>query len=107
MQDKGIIRNRLKVKAAVKNAKVFLDIQKEFGTFDEYIWGFTKGKPIINRFMSKKSIPTTSELSDRISADLKGRGMSFVGSTIIYAHLQATGLVMDHTMDCFRYKELS
>lgn len=104
LQDTGIIRNRLKVRAAVKNARVFLDIQKEFGSFDAFIWQFVDGKPIENHPKSLKDIPTTSELSDTVSKDLKKRGMSFVGCTIIYAHLQATGIINDHVQSCFLAK---
>ena len=101
--DSGIVRNKLKVFAARKNAQVFLAIQKEFGTFDKYVWGFVGGKPIVNRHKNSKTIPATSPESDVLSKDLKKRGMTFVGSTIIYAHMQATGLVNDHLVDCFRY----
>ena len=107
LQDPGIIRNKLKVRAAVKNAQVFLDIQKEFGIFSKYIWGFAGNNPIINNWGVLSDVPSTSDISDEISKDLKIRGMSFVGSTIIYAHLQATGLVNDHTVGCFRHSQLS
>lgn len=100
--DPGIIRNKLKVRAAVKNAQVFLEIQKEFGAFSKYIWSFVAGKPIQNDWRDKDLVPATSKESDALSKDLKRRGMSFVGSTIMYAHMQATGLVNDHTADCFR-----
>lgn len=103
MKDDGIIRNRLKIFAARKNARAFLDIQKEFGSFDTYVWGFVGGKPIVNT-RKGGDIPATSKESDALSKDLKKRGMSFVGSTIIYAHMQATGLVNDHLVECFRYK---
>ena len=106
LNNKGIIRNKLKVNAAITNAQAFLKVQKEFGSFSNYIWGFTDGKPIINHFKSPEEIPATTPLSDAISKDLKKRGFKFVGSTIIYAHMQATGMVMDHIKDCFRYKEL-
>lgn len=102
LSDSGIIRNKLKIRAAIKNAQVFLDMQKEFGSFDKYIWGFVGGKPINNKHKNLKSINATSELSDTVSKDLKKRGMSFVGSTIIYAHLQATGIVNDHVENCFK-----
>lgn len=105
--DEGIVRNRLKIKSAVQNAKVFLKIQEEFGSFDKYIWRFVNDKPIINTWKSMSEMPATSPESDALSKDLKKRGMNFVGSTIIYAHLQATGLIMDHTTDCFRYSELA
>ena len=98
-----IIRNRLKIFAARKNAIAFLAIQKEFGSFDNYVWRFVGGKPIINRPETLKDIPVTSPESDALSKDLKKRGMGFVGSTIIYAHMQATGLVNDHVADCFKY----
>jgi DNA-3-methyladenine glycosylase I len=103
--DPGIVRNRLKVYAAVNNAKRFLEVQKKFGSFDEYIWSFVNGKPIVNRWKSLKQIPATSKESDALSKDLIKRGFKFVGSTVIYAHMQACGLVNDHLVDCFRYKE--
>lgn len=106
LQDKGIVRNKLKIASAIRNAKVFIEIQKEFGSFDKYIWGFVKGKPINNNRKSMKSIPATTELSDIISKDLKARGMNFVGSTIIYAVAQAIGLVNDHEPSCFRCNKL-
>ena len=101
--DKGIVRNRLKIKSAIQNAKAFLAIQKEFGSFDKYLWGFVKGKPIKNSPRTLKDIPPRIELSDAISLDLKKRGMNFVGSTIIYAYLQAVGVVDDHLIGCFRH----
>ncbi len=101
LQDEGIVRNKLKVNSAVKNAKVFIEIQKEFGSFSEYIWGFVNGKPIKNNFKDIAEIPAKTELSNTISKDLKKRGMSFVGSTIIYAFMQAIGMVNDHQTDCF------
>ncbi len=103
LKDDSIIRNRLKIFAARKNARAFLEIQKEFGSFDQYVWNFVGGKPVINRRRKPSDIPATSAISDALSKDLKKRGMSFVGSTIIYAHMQATGLVNDHLVDCFRY----
>lgn len=106
LQNEGIVRNKLKIASAIKNANVFIDIQKEFGSFDSYIWGFVDGKPIHNKRKSLKDIPATTELSDTISKDLKKRGMNFVGSTIIYAILQTIGIVNDHEVQCFRYKEL-
>lgn len=105
--DKQIIRNRQKILSSIRNAKVFLEIQKEFGSFDKYIWGFVKGKPVKHSIKSDKDYQATSELSDTISADLKKRGMSFVGSTIIYAHLQATGIINDHMINCFRRTHVS
>ena len=101
-----IVRNRLKVESAVTNARAFLDVQEEFESFDEYIWRFVDGKPIVNRFKSMKDIPAKTKLSDTISKDLKKRGFRFVGSTIVYAHMQATGMVNDHVMACFRYAQL-
>jgi len=106
LKDAGIIRNRLKIAAAVTNAKAFIETRKEFGTFDKYIWSFTDGKPIQNKFESLKKIPAKTKLSDKISDDLKKRGFKFVGSTIVYAHMQATGMVNDHAVDCFRHKEV-
>jgi DNA-3-methyladenine glycosylase I len=107
LKDEGIIRNKLKIESAVTNAKAFLQVRKEFGTFDKYIWGFTNGKQIHNKFKTSKHIPAKTELSDTISKDLINRGFKFVGSTIVYAHIQATGMVNDHIVECFRYKEIS
>lgn len=106
LNDPGIIRNRLKVAAAITNAQAFLEIQKEFDSFAAYLWGFVDGQPVVNRHTSWRQIPPRSDLSDRIAKDLKKRGMKFVGSTIIYAFLQAVGVVNDHEMECFRYREL-
>lgn len=106
MQDTGIIRNRLKILATVTNAQAFMKVQEEFGTFSNYIWGFTGGKPITNNLDYYKNAPATTELSDIISKDLKKRGFKFVGSTVVYAHMQATGMVNDHQTDCFRYREV-
>jgi DNA-3-methyladenine glycosylase I len=103
LSDAGIIRNRLKIEAAIENARRFLEVQKEFGSFDCYIWRFINSKPIRNCFRSLSEIPATSAESDRISKDMKHRGFKFVGSTIIYAHMQATGMVNDHLTSCFRY----
>lgn len=103
----GIIRNRLKVYAVRKNAIAFLAVQKEFGSFDNYIWNFVDHKPIINKYKKVSDVPAKTELSDQISKDLKKRGFSFIGSTICYAFMQAIGMVNDHTTDCFRYKPLS
>jgi DNA-3-methyladenine glycosylase I len=103
LQNPGIIRNRLKIKSAIKNAKIFIDIQKEFGSFNEYIWKFVNNNPIKNNFEKLKDIPAKTTLSDIISKDLKKRGMSFVGSTIIYAYMQAIGIVDDHTVNCFKH----
>ncbi|MGD8980796.1 MAG: DNA-3-methyladenine glycosylase I [Desulfobacterales bacterium] len=106
LQDSGIIRNKLKIESAVTNAKAFIDVRKEFGTFNTYIWKFTGSKPIHNEFEALKDIPAKTKLSDLISKDLKKRGFKFVGSTIVYAHMQATGMVNDHIKSCFRYKEI-
>jgi DNA-3-methyladenine glycosylase I len=105
--DPGIIRNRQKIEAAVRNARAFLSVQKEFGTFDAYAWRFVGGQPKVNRWRVIKQIPATSPESDALSKDLKQRGFSFVGSTIIYAHIQAVGMVNDHLVDCFRYREVA
>jgi DNA-3-methyladenine glycosylase I len=106
LKDAGIIRNRLKIEAAINNAQRFSEVQNEFGSFDAYIWGFVDGQPIKNGFTSLQDIPARTPLSDAISKDLKQRGFKFVGSTIVYAHMQATGMVNDHTVDCFRYNEV-
>ena len=105
--DPGIIRNRAKVEATVRNAKAFLAVQEEFGSFDAYVWGFVGGRPIVNRWRRIGQLPATSAESDALSKDLKRRGFGFVGPTIVYAHLQATGLVNDHLVGCFRYAELT
>jgi len=104
LENPAIVRNRLKVESAVTNARAFIAVQEEFGSFSEYIWGFVGGQPIQNRFLKDSDIPATSPESDVLSKDLKKRGFRFVGSTIIYAHMQATGLVNDHVTGCFRYK---
>lgn len=106
LQNKNIIRNKLKVRSAVTNAQKFLDVQQEFGSFDTYVWGFVGGEPKINHWESGDQVPATSKESEALSKDLKKRGFKFVGGTIMYAYLQACGLVMDHTVSCFRYKEL-
>ena len=106
LSDAGIIRNRQKLEAAIVNAQKFLIVQKEFGSFDRYIWAFVGGKPIQNRFKTDAEIPAASRESDQLSKDMKQRGFKFVGSTILYAHMQATGLVNDHLMSCFRYRSL-
>lgn len=105
LQDEGIIRNRLKITSAIRNAKAFLKIQSEFGSFDKYIWSFVDEKPINNKLKTSSEIVATSLVSDIISKDLKKRGFNFVGSTIIYAFMQATGMVNDHLTSCFRYKQ--
>jgi DNA-3-methyladenine glycosylase I len=102
LQDKGIIRNKLKIYSAVTNAQAFIKIQKEFGSFSTYIWRFVDGKPITNKRNSTKDVPATTPLSDMISKDLKKRGLKFVGSTVIYAHMQATGIVNDHVENCWK-----
>jgi DNA-3-methyladenine glycosylase I len=104
LQDPGIVRNKLKVAAAVNNAKRFLEVQKEFRTFDNYIWRFVGGKPIVNKWKKLGEIKATTKESDELSKDLIKRGFKFVGSTVIYAHMQACGLVNDHLADCWRYK---
>ncbi len=104
LTDPSIVRNRLKVESTVTNAKAFLEVQKEFGSFSDYIWDFVGGKPIQNKFRKDADVPATSSKSDALSKDLKKRGFRFVGSTIIYAHMQATGMVNDHVKACFRYK---
>lgn len=106
LKNEGIIRNKLKIRGTIKNAKAFMDIQKEYGSFSAYLWDFVNHKPIVNRFSSYKEMPATSELSDRVSKDLKKRGFTFVGSTICYAFLQAVGVVNDHTLKCPRRKEI-
>jgi len=106
LADRGIIRNRLKIESAISNAWAFLDIQEEFGSFDSYIWKFVGGKPIVNRFRALRELPARTALSDRISAALLDRGFSFIGPTIVYAHMQATGMVNDHVVGCFRHREL-
>ncbi len=106
LQDVGIIRNKLKVRASISNAKIFLEIQKEFGTFEKYIWQFTDGKTIKNKWKSMDEIPVSTSESDAMSKDLKKRGFKFVGTTICYAFMQAAGMVNDHIVSCFRYGEL-
>ncbi len=106
LQNPGIIRNKLKVNATVSNARAFMATQKEFGSFSKYIWDFVNGNPIKNEWENYRDAPATTELSDIISKDLKKRGFKFVGSTVIYAHMQATGIVNDHEVNCFRYHEV-
>lgn len=106
MQDPGIIRNQLKIRATITNAEAFIKIQKEFGSFSDYIWSFINKEPVINNFATIGELPARTELSDTISKELKKRGFKFVGSTVIYAHMQATGMVNDHTTDCFRYEQM-
>lgn len=107
LQNPGIVRNRLKVKAAVTNAKAFIKVREEFGTFNQYIWAFVDGQPIQNRRQTMQDIPPLTELAKQISRDLKKRGFTFVGPIIIYAHMQATGMVNDHLTSCFRHQQLS
>jgi len=102
----GIVRNRKKIEASINNAILFCDIQKEFGSFSNYLWSFVDNKPIINSWKTMEELPAKTELSDRVSKELKKRGFKFLGSTTIYAHLQAVGIINDHTIDCFRYKEV-
>lgn len=102
MADAGIVRNRAKIRSAIGNARAFLKVQGEFGTFDAFMWGFVDGKPLQNRVRSKADIPARTALSDRVSAELRARGFTFVGSTIVYAFMQASGLINDHTLGCFR-----
>ncbi len=107
MKDTGIIRNKLKIRSTITNARAFLKIREEFGSFNKYIWDFVEGKTIQNKWRDKSQVPITTAMSDKISKDLKKRGFKFVGSTIIYSHMQATGMVNDHEVSCFRHKELS
>ena len=106
MSDSGIIRNRKKIEASINNAARFLEIQKEFGSFSDYLWGFTGGVPVTNAWEELSEIPASTELSVTVSRDLKKRGFRFMGPTIVYAHLQATGVVNDHLVSCFRYEEI-
>jgi DNA-3-methyladenine glycosylase I len=105
LSNAGIIRNRLKIEASINNARRFLEVQKEFGSFSAYLWGFTHGKPVKGKWKTLSQIPARTELSDRVTKDLKKRGFRFLGSVIMYSHMQATGIVNDHLMGCFRYKE--
>ncbi len=107
IQNKAIIRNKMKIAATVNNAQRFLEVQKEFGSFDNYIWGFVNHKPIVNSFKSMKEVPAKTPVSDKISTDLKKRDFKFIGSTVVYAHMQATGMVNDHLVSCFRYNEVN
>jgi DNA-3-methyladenine glycosylase I len=107
MSDAGIVRNRLKIGAAIRNARAFLEVQREFGSFDAYLWGFVGGKPKVNAFGEHGTIPARSEESDALSTDLKRRGFTFVGSTIVYAFMQAVGMVNDHLVTCDRYRQLT
>jgi DNA-3-methyladenine glycosylase I len=107
IKDASIIRNRLKIESAISNARLFIDVQDEFGSFDDYIWRFVDGRQKLNRWNTHKNLPATSRESDALSRDLKARGFRFVGSTIVYAHMQAAGLINDHLVSCFRYDEVS
>jgi DNA-3-methyladenine glycosylase I len=107
LADPGIIRNKMKINAAIQNARAFLAVRDEFGTFDAYIWRFVDGKPIVNQWRTLAELPARTAESDTLSADLRKRGFAFVGSTICYAHMQATGMVNDHLVDCFRHSEVS
>lgn len=106
LQNPGIIRNKLKIKAAISNAQAFLKIQEEFGSFSKYIWAFVDGKPIQNKFKTMQDIPANTPLSDRLSKDLKKKGFKFVGSTVVYAHMQACGMVNDHVQTCYKYNNI-
>ena len=105
MQDSGIIRNRLKILATINNAQRFMEVQREFGSFSKYIWSFVGGKPIVNNFSELKEVPATTIISDTLAKDLKKRGFKFLGSTVVYAHMQATGMVNDHILDCWVRKQ--
>lgn len=107
LNDASIVRNKLKINATINNAQQFINIQEEFGSFDQYIWRFVDGQPIINKWKTLKQIPANTALSDKMSKDLKQRGFKFLGTTVVYSHLQATGLINDHIVDCFRYKEIN
>lgn len=107
LQNPGIIRNKLKIRSAIQNAQAFLRIQEEFGSFNKYIWGFTNHQPVINSWTQMNQIPASTPLSEAISKDLKKRGFNFVGPTIVYAHMQATGMVNDHVVTCFRYDQIN
>ena len=106
LSNKGIVRNKLKINSAIKNARIFKHIRTEYGTFNNYLWGFTNHKSIVNNWKSNSEMPVKSELSEQISKDLKKKGMTFVGPTIIYSYLQSAGLINDHLITCFRYKEI-
>jgi DNA-3-methyladenine glycosylase I len=106
LRNPGIVRNRLKIESAIRNARAFLDVQAEHGSFDAYVWSFVDGRTVHNRLRRQADVPARSELSDRVSKDLKRRGFSFVGTTIVYAFLQAAGVVNDHLVTCFRYAQL-
>jgi DNA-3-methyladenine glycosylase I len=107
LDDAGIVRNRAKIESSINNARKFIEVQQEFGSFDAYLWKWTRGKPIVNHWQTVAEVPSRSELSDGLSKDLKARGFSFVGSTIVYSHLQAVGIINDHLVSCFRWAELA
>ena len=107
LNNQGIVRNHLKIESTVRNAKAILEIQKNYGSFNQYIWSFVGGKPIVNKFNELKDIPAKTDISDKMSKNLKKQGFNFVGSTICYAFMQAVGMVNDHTVDCFRYEQVS
>lgn len=106
MQNAGLIRNKMKIAASINNATLFIEIQKEFGSFDKYIWSFVNNNPVVNHWNDISEVPATSDLSDKVSKELKLRGFKFLGSTIVYAHLQATGIINDHLVNCFRHSEV-
>ena len=106
LKDQGIVRNKLKIRGAIINAQLFMKVQKEFGSFSSFIWSYVNNKPIVNKFVTRDEVPAKTMLSDSISKDLKKRGFKFVGSTVIYAYMQAIGMVIDHTTDCFKAKEV-
>ena len=106
LEDAGIIRNKLKIRSAITNAQLFIDVQEEFGSFSNFFWSYSDGKPIVNKFHKREDVPATTALSDKMSKDLKKRGFKFVGSTVMYAYMQSMGMVNDHTTDCFRYTEV-
>jgi DNA-3-methyladenine glycosylase I len=106
LQDAGIVRHKLKIRSAITNAQLFMEVQKEFGSFSTFIWSYVAGKPIINSFHKREDVPATTALSDKIAKDLKKRGFKFVGSTVIYAFMQAVGLVNDHSTDCYKYPKV-
>jgi DNA-3-methyladenine glycosylase I len=107
LNNAGIIRNRLKIRSAIQNAQAFIEVRREFGAFNDYIWDFVDNRPIQNKWLSLQDMPAKTELAEQLSKDLKKRGFNFVGPTIVYSHMQATGMVNDHTADCFRHKEIA
>jgi DNA-3-methyladenine glycosylase I len=107
LSNRGIIKNQLKIEATIKNAQTFMLVQKQYGSFSSYIWGFVSGKPIINRYKTLKQVPAHTPLAEKISKDLKQKGFKFVGPTVVYAHMQATGMVNDHLIDCYRHSEIT